>query len=180
MTVHYRKCKTPEDFAAYSVYFIRNRKAFNPRYGLNDALSHLLGYVDHAQILLVYNADERLVGYGHYDYVDEDLTFDLQGDTVFIHAAILSPDYRRGRFFYEGLIRLFQLIAEEAHNVQHVRFAAEADHRYLNRLYSKFAAVVGQREGLHGMDNIYGVSFKEMLRYLRLEEMTSIEGHANI
>lgn len=168
MTVSFRLCTADEDYAAYCQYFIQHRKQFHASYMLGDAIAHLIGYLQEARIVLVLNDMEQIVGAGHYMIIDEEQQFDESGTTAFIPTTILSPGYRQSRVFYTGLREFVRIILADASQVNKLRFEAQSDNDYLNRLYSKFASPIGEQEGPFGNMVIYSTDVEPLKAYLRL------------
>ncbi|WP_339207024.1 GNAT family N-acetyltransferase [Paenibacillus sp. FSL K6-3182] len=170
MFAHYRKCQSDEDYAQFTLYFIRNRKEFSRQFSLGDALFHVLESIHDSEILLIFDKNEQLIGWGHYRYVNAKYEYDPEGDIVFINSVIVLPSYRSSSLFSQGFRYMLNQIAAENSSVKFVQFHAQIDNAYLNRLYSKFSSVIRQREGYYGMENVYSVDFGQLHDYLSAKQ----------
>lgn len=171
MTVHFRKCISDEDYVQYTLYLIRNRAQFNNQYGLLDILVHTMDQLEYSHIILIEDSDcdGKLIGWGNYRYVNDDHQVDPDGEIAFVDSTIIAPEYRGSRVFLKGFRFLVKQISEENSRVKLFRFYARTENVYLNRLYSKFANMIGQHESDYGTENIYSVEFDQLLRYLNLK-----------
>lgn len=170
MSVHFRNCIRDEDYVQFTLFFIRNRQSFDSQFTLGDAIYHILDTIDRAKILLILDKAEQLVGWGHYQYATPDQEPDNKGEIVFINSVMLLPEMRGSRVFIQGFRCLVQQIIEENPHVKQFQFYAQSENLYLNRLYSKFADVIGEREGLYGSEHIYSAAIPQLTHYLRLEK----------
>lgn len=165
MYSHLRRCESDEDYAQFTLFFLRHRADFNPTFTLADALHHIVGTIDSTHILLVINTQNQVMGWSYYRFIDADGNPDAEGETVFVDSIIIAEELRRSRTFYQGFRDMVQQVARENSHVQSMQFHAETDNAYLNRLYSKFASVIDQTEGFFSSENIYAADFNELYRY---------------
>ncbi|MNK32227.1 hypothetical protein D3C87_506840 [compost metagenome] len=168
MLAHYRNCQNDEDYAQFTLYFIRNRKDFNRQFSLSDALVHVLESIPNSRIILITDKTGTMIGWGHYRYLNTENEFDPEGEIVFVNSVIVHPSYRSSRVFIQGFRYLVQQIVAENCNTKYLQFCTQIDNTYLNRLYAKFSRVIGQREGYHGVENVYSSDFGQLLQYLKL------------
>ena len=168
MPIRFRWCRSDEDYARFTVFYIRNRHLFHEHFSLVESLCHILQTITDTEIMLIEDEQEGIVGWGHYGTVDCGYEPDPEGSILFMHSIIVAPESRSHRLFWHGFRALVSQVAEDQPQVREFRFLALRDNAYLNRLYSKFARVTGQREGMHGDENIYVTGFEELKRYLRL------------
>ncbi|WP_028552093.1 hypothetical protein [Paenibacillus sp. UNC451MF] len=166
MLVRFRRCEGDEDLARFTLYFIQNRKDFSNDFTLNDTIIHVLEYVRDSHIIMIEDDRQHMIGWGHYCYVDENNEKKPDGEIAFVYSVILKEACRSSRIFWQGFHHMVNQIAEENSNVRHFRFHARQNNTYLNRLYSKFARIIGSREGEYGVDNVYSTEISELLRYL--------------
>ncbi|MDR7317507.1 GNAT family N-acetyltransferase [Brevibacillus nitrificans] len=162
----FRKCTSDEDYAKFTLYFIRHRREFHPFFTLYDTLSHIFETLPHARIILVEDLKDNIIGWGHYQYDNTDYQDEPQGEIVLVNSVILDQKFRSSRLFIHGFRYLANQIAEENPSVKLFQFSAREDHPYLNRLYSKFAKSIGKRKGYVGTENIYSTEFDSLLSYL--------------
>lgn len=163
---HYRVCRTEEDFVQFTLFFIRHRKDFSANYSLADVLMHTLETIPTSHIFLTLDGNNKIVAWGVYRYTDADYEPHPEGEIVFVDSAVIAEQHRSSRLFLNGLLHMVRHIAEENDNVRTFQFFALQDHAYLTRLYSKFATIVGQREGSHGMENIFSSNLHNILNYV--------------
>ncbi|QJD85615.1 GNAT family N-acetyltransferase [Cohnella herbarum] len=166
MLAHYRNCQSDEDYAQFTLYFIRNRKDFNRQFSLADALVHVLESIPNSCIILITDKIGAMIGWGHYRYLNSENEFDPAGEIVFVNSVIVHPSYRGGRLFIQGFRYMVQQIVSENGAVKYFQFCAQIDNLYLNRLYAKFSRVIGQREGYYGIENVYSADIGQLLQYL--------------
>jgi len=169
MTAHFRRCLTEDDYVQFTRFFIENRLDFSATFTLNNTLLHILQTIRDSQIILVVDERDKAVGWAHYQYFTAAYQLDPHGELAFINSTILAKEYRRsGRLFLNGFRYLAKQIGEENPHVNQVQFCAQSENAYLNRLYAKFANVIGQREGDHGLENIYASEYNQLLSYLSI------------
>ncbi|MFT9849464.1 GNAT family N-acetyltransferase [Aneurinibacillus sp. REN35] len=167
MSAQLRRCVSDEDYAQFTLFFIRHRTDFDRRFSLSDTIFHILESIHDSHIVLIEDTNSNMIGWGHYKYVTPDYQPDPQGEIAFINSVIITKEYRSSRLFFHGFGELVGQIAEENSHVKQLHFYAQIENAYLNRLYSKFASVIGQHEGYHGTENIYAADFKKLVHYLR-------------
>lgn len=166
MQAHYRLCQSDEDYAQFTLFFIRHRKDFSHQFSLADALMHTLLTIDISRILLILDEMNQTIGWMHYRYVAADYEPHPTGEIAFVDSVIMTEEYRSSRLFVRGFRHLVHHIAIENPLVSKFQFYTLQDHSYLNRLYAKFASIIGQREGYHGIENIFSANFPILLQYL--------------
>jgi len=175
MPATFRKCVSPEDYAQFTVYFIRNRQDFSVEFTLCDTLFHILDSIDQSHILLIFDPMNTVIGWGHYRYVNKEHQHDPAGEIVFVESVIVSKEYRSTRMFVTGLCYVVNQIARENTHVKLFQFRAQEQNVYLNRLYSKFSQVSGQHEGNYGIENIYSSEFHQLQSYLNRVNKAQIQ-----
>ena len=163
---HFRICTTDEDLAEYALFFIRNRSDFSRDFTLIDTLMHILATAGNAYIHLILDDNETTIGWVSYRYLNERGQEQQGGEIAFIDSVIMLKTYRSSRTFLRGFRYLANHMAQENSHVRKFQFNALADHAYLTRLYSKFAVIIGERDGYHGKENIFSADFPELLLYL--------------
>lgn len=166
MRATFRNCVSAEDYAQFTLYFIRNRQDFSVEFTLCDTLFHIIDSIDQSQIILIFDPMNTVIGWGHYRYVNTQNQHDPAGEIVFVESVIVSKEYRSTRLFVTGLCYLVNQIARENTHVRLLQFRAQEQNVYLNRLYSKFAQISGQHEGNYGMENLYSSEFQRLQSYL--------------
>lgn len=171
MYSHSRLCESDEDYAQFSLFFIRHRKDFNSQFSLYNSLEHLLETMDFSQSILSYNTKGELICCAHYWYTNEGLEPDPKGRAVFIDFVLISKEVRSSRVFFDGFRDLANLIAEDNRGVKQMLFHAQAENAYLNRLYSKFAIPIGEHEGYNGAEIKYASDLTSLLHYLNRIKM---------
>ncbi|GBF77859.1 hypothetical protein PA598K_06436 [Paenibacillus sp. 598K] len=167
MTIRFTWCRSDADYARYVLYYIRNRQLFSDKMNLLDALTDVLTSIQDTRILLIL-AEDDVIGWGQFGVVDEAYRPDAGGTIMFMHSTIVDPAHRSNGLFLRGFRELLISVGEELPQLREFHFFAQRDNAYLNRLYRKFARVVGQREGMHGEENIYATGIDELKQYLRL------------
>lgn len=171
MPVQLRRCESDEDYARFTLHFIRNRTEFSSRFLLMDALEYVMHSFQQSHTLLLEGEDGKLCGWVQYRYIEEEeenAPPGSRGDIAFVESVAINPEHRRSRAFFKGFRDLVGRIACENGRVKAVHFHALADNAYLNRLYAKFARPIGEREGYGGTENVYAADINRLLRYLRL------------
>lgn len=159
-------CESDEDYARFTLYFIRHRAEFYKGFPLGDALIHILRSIEHSSVLLFEDAKNNLNGCVHYQYINANRQIDPEGEIAFVHFVVISKEHRGSRAFFEGFRAMVNQIAAENPRVKSLHFHALADNAYLNRLYSKFARTIGKCEDRNGKHNIYAAPLVPLLRYL--------------
>ncbi|MFS0725579.1 GNAT family N-acetyltransferase [Paenibacillus sp. 1P07SE] len=167
MAIRFTWCRSDADYARYVLYYIRNRHLFSERMNLLDTLFHVLTSLQETRILLILSEDD-LIGWGQFGIVGESYRPDPEGTIMFMHSTVVDPAFRSNGLFLRGFRELIDSVAGETPQIREFHFFAQRDNAYLNRLYGKFARVIGQREGLHGEENIFATGMDELKRYLRL------------
>ncbi|WP_400164410.1 GNAT family N-acetyltransferase [Brevibacillus sp. TJ4] len=167
MLPRFRSCTTDADLAQFTLAFIRQRSDFNSLFRLVDVLAMMLETLPDSLVILLEDEAGRTIGWIHYQYLNEELLPDPRGEVAFINSVILAEPYRSSRTFFHGFRRLAAHIREENSAVKEVRFFAQTENAYLNRLYAKFASIVEHRDGYHGPEHVYATDFSRLLSYLR-------------
>ncbi len=167
MSEQYRICRSDDDYARYAQFYIRHYPHFSKGYTLVDALMHMLESMQHARIMLIEDESGQVISWGHYRFCNAEGEPNPSGTTVFIDSVVVDPARRSNRLFVRGFRQLLQCIEEDNPAVQNITFNALADNAYLNRLYGKFAAVSGERSGMHGPERSYAASFAAVKRYMQ-------------
>jgi len=170
MTAHFRRCSGDQDLVKFTLFFIHNRLEFNRRFTLIDSIYHVLENIHDSQIILVVDPQDQMIGWGHYQYVTKEHLPDPQGEVVFIFSAIIKQEFRSSRLFLQGFRYLVEQIEAENSQVKQVRFFVQSGNTYLNRLYAKFASIVGERDGDHGHEYIYATDFAQLRDYLAMKK----------
>ncbi|MGG1634139.1 GNAT family N-acetyltransferase [Paenibacillus sp. NRS-1760] len=166
MLAQYRVCKNDADLAQYALYFIRHRTDFSSKFSLPDSLYHILQSLQQSKVMLILSLEGDTIGWAHYRYLSTEYEPVREGEIAFVDSVIINDAYRSGRLFINGFRFLANHIAAENPKVRTFEFHALASHAYLNRLYSKFATIVGQRDGYHEIENAYSTDFNQLLHYL--------------
>lgn len=167
MLARFRSCTTDADLAQFTLAFIRQRSDFNSLFRLVDVLALMLESLPDSRVILVEDEADRTIGWIHYQYLNAELLPDPRGGVAFINSVIIAEPYRSSRTFFHGFRHLAARIRAENSEVKEVRFFAQIDNAYLNRLYAKFARIVEQRDGYHGPEHVYATDFSKLLSYLR-------------
>lgn len=162
---------TDEQKAQFSAFFVRYREHFSRDMLLDEALLHLLNYLEQSSIILTYNERDQVIGALNYwrtaDETGEDeFAYDADGRLVYLSSALIAPEERSSRVFMHGFRDWINEMHKQAPELHTVIFTARADMAYINQLYRKFARHCGHREGLHGMENIYKANFTELHHFL--------------
>ncbi|MCC8435156.1 GNAT family N-acetyltransferase [Brevibacillus sp. M2.1A] len=169
MHVQFRKCTSDHDFAQFTLFFMRNRLEFSRMFSLSDTLAHILTFLPDSHLILIEGERGKLVGWGHYQYMTAERQPDPEGEICYIHSVIVEEKYRKSRVFLKGFRYLIRQVQTENAQVKQVTFCADAEHAYLNRLYSKFAQVAGEQEGYYGQENIYMSEINQLASYLGMD-----------
>lgn len=164
---HASRCMEDADYARFTRFYLSNSEELDRDYTLHDALLNLMHTLPDSHIMLFDNDEGELIGFIQYQYGEDP---DSAGVTLTIDAAILASAYRGSRVFFAGFREFLELILRGKPDVKLVQFYALADHRYLNRLYSKFARPCGVRQSSHRDvdENRYVQSMEQLLQYFRL------------
>jgi len=170
MTAHFRRCSGDQDLVKFTLFFIHNRLEFNRQFTLIDAIYHVLENIQDSQIILVVDPQDNVIGWGHYQYVTKEHQPDPHGEVVFIFSAIIKQEFRSSRLFLQGFRYMVEQIEAENSQVKEVRFFVQSENTYLNRLYAKFASIVGERDGDHGHEHIYATDFAQLRDYLAMKK----------
>ncbi|MCP1309984.1 GNAT family N-acetyltransferase [Paenibacillus tyrfis] len=166
MLAEYRVCRSDEDYAQYALFFIRHRQDFSRHFSLADALMHTLETIQTSTIVLVIDKKGQTIGWAHYRYMTPDGEAHPEGEIAFVDSAITTEAHRSSRLFVEGFRHLVHHMAAENRGIRVFQFHALADNAYLTRLYSKFARIIGRREGYHGTENLFSADFAALLHYV--------------
>ncbi|MGO0063838.1 GNAT family N-acetyltransferase [Brevibacillus fluminis] len=166
MALHFRRCLTDEDRAKYVLYFIRNRADFHSGCSLADALMHILHAIHDSHIIMIEDDCGGMAGWGHYRYITDNPETESKEKIAFVESVMLEKAYRSSRQFLIGFRFLINQIADESPDVDTFQFYAREDHAYLNRLYGKFAQVIGKREGYFGSETLFSAKFACLREYL--------------
>ncbi|MGO4548407.1 GNAT family N-acetyltransferase [Paenibacillus sp. 2TAB23] len=166
MSAQFHVCQNDADRAEFVRYFIKNRNEFNRQFTLADTLLHILQSLHQSRIMLIKNGQGHTVGWMFFKYVDRHYETNPQGEIVFIDSAIMNASYRGGRLFFRGFRLMANYIQIDNPNVKQFEFRALESDAYLNKLYGKFASVIGQSEGNYGLENIFSTDFTQLLRLL--------------
>ncbi|WP_169085701.1 GNAT family N-acetyltransferase [Paenibacillus sp. PL91] len=159
-------CRTDADFARYALFFIKNRQDFRNNITLADALINIMHTLPESSIMLILDSNNQTIGWGNFRYVSSDYEPNPNGEIAFVDSVIIEEKYRSSKLFLDGFHRLIQHIANDNQRVQWMEFNVLASHRYLNRLYSKFALKIGEYDGAYERENRYRGNFQEIKKYL--------------
>jgi len=170
MSVHFRRCIHDQDLVQFTLFFIQNRLDFSRRFTLVDAVYHILDNIQNSQIVLVVDSQDKMVGWAHYQYVTKEHEPDPHGEIAYIYSVILKQEYRSSRVFLQGFRYLVEQIRAENSQVKRVQFFAQSENAYLNRLYAKFATIIGEREGDHGHEYMYAADFTKLCDFLWMKK----------
>lgn len=121
--------------------------------------------IDQTMILLVTNKDEKPIAAVSYSYGTRENQFE-DSDVVFIDCVLLEKELQGSLVFARCFLEMIKLISVEHPNTKEVRFYAYQHHHYLQRLYRKFARVVGEQESVFGIQDIFSVDFHELHQFL--------------
>lgn len=102
MLVQFRSCNSDLDYAQFTLFFLQNRHAFSPSFSLADSLIHLLGFLSDSQVILIEEGSTKVIGWGHYQFMNAEREAAPDGETAFIHSVFVSLDYRSSRVFLRG------------------------------------------------------------------------------
>ncbi|WP_231955994.1 GNAT family N-acetyltransferase [Aneurinibacillus soli] len=127
---------------------------------------HTLETIGASHIILVLDQMDNTIAWMNYGYVTKDYEPHPDGEIAFVDSVIMTETHRGSRLFVKGFHYLVNHINEENRHVRTFQFYALADNTYLTKLYSKFADIIGQRDGYHGRENIFSADFPRLLRYL--------------
>lgn len=165
MYAYLKHCESDKDYAQFTLFFIRNRTDFHSKLSVQDVLQRVLENIENSQILLAYDSTQSPIAWVQYWYTDEEQGLSSDEVNLFIDSLFIEKKNRSTRTFFKLFSELFNQIAEENKQIKDVRFCALANNKYVNRLYSKFATIVGERESYLGTDNIYSANFKQLLHF---------------
>ena len=163
MYAYLKHCESDKEYAQFTLFFIRNRTDFHSELSVRDVLHRILENIEHSHILLAYDSTQSPIAWVQYWYTDEEQEPSSDEENLFIDSLFIDKKNRSTRTFFKLFSELFNQIAEENKQIKDVRFCALANNKYVNRLYSKFATIIGQRESYRGTDNIYSTDFKQLL-----------------
>lgn len=166
MAIVFHVCQNDKDRADYTRYFIKHRAEFNSSFSLGETLLHILQTLGQSHIMIIRNEQEQIIGWMHFNYLNSDYQPDRHGAIAFVDSAIVDEKYRSSRLFLKGLRQLTRHMAAENPHLNRFEFRTPASNRYLNRLYAKFATVIGQIEGYQEIENVYSTHFSHLLLYL--------------
>jgi len=86
-------------------------------------------------------------------------------EVLFLYVGAILPQYRLTRMFHQGL--LFTLQMHKGGRVQEIRLQADAENRYTNKLYGRFAQPIAKGKSPRGVSVItYGGSLDDAIAYL--------------
>jgi len=162
----YRVCRTDDDFAKFAHFFIRHRKAFSDRFSLVNAILHMLYTIEESRIMIIESEADQTIGAMLYRYQTADGNPDPDGDTAFVDSVVLIAALRSSRMFVRGFRHLVRHMLTENPKVQTFQFCAMQSNVYLTRLYSKFASIIGEKEGEFGMEHIFSADIRALAQYL--------------
>jgi len=154
--------------AKFSAMFITYREHFSKQMSLEEALIYLLTNLEQSSIVLSFNEHQQVIAAMNYWLTsDDEFTYDANGGCLYISSVIIHPEQRSSRVFMQGFRDSINYIDQHVLPKPHtVAFAAQDSNPYVNKLYRKFATFSGQREGFHGLENIYKVNFNDLKYFL--------------
>jgi hypothetical protein len=167
MNERYLMCEDDMDYARYSQFFIRHYFDFSKSFTLSDAIMHTLETIAQARIMLILDEHDQVIAWAHYRFIDEAGGADSAGAIAFVDSVIIARAHRSSRLFLRSFRQMLQFMLQDNPNAHNIRFTALADNVYLNRLYSKFAEPLGQREGAHGVEQVYAAKIPNVTSYLQ-------------
>ncbi|URN94809.1 MAG: hypothetical protein NAG76_00680 [Candidatus Pristimantibacillus lignocellulolyticus] len=167
MYAYSKLCETDEEYALFSKFFIQYREHFSKDFILEDALIHLISYLEYSSVIMSYNTKQQLIACAQYWIIGEDdINYEANGRTVYISSAIIIPYARSTRVFICGFRDLINHIAMHQPHIRNIRFSAQVDNQYLNTLYRKFAIFINTEEGAYGVENRYEVPLLQLQSFL--------------
>lgn len=157
-------CASDDDFAQAGLFLLRHMRDVHPSFSTLDTVALLYQYITEGRIVLVRDGGET-VGLGAYYHGTREA--DVENKAVaLIDLALSARAYRGSRVFVEGFGFTVRTIAERHPEVREIRLAAQSANRYLNRLYAKFAAPCGTRNGAWGEETLYAGSVADIASML--------------
>lgn len=157
-------CASDDDFARAGLFLLRHMRDVHPSFSTLDTVALLYQYITEGRIVLVRDGGET-VGLGAYYHGTREADFENKA-VALIDLALAARAYRGSRVFVEGFGFTVRTIAERHPEVQEIRLAAQSANRYLNRLYAKFAAPCGTRDGAWGEETLYAGSIANIASML--------------
>lgn len=154
MSMHFKVCTTDEDFANVGLFFLQFKRDLHPSFETIDFVSAFYSHVTEAQIIMVTNAEQRVIGMTAF-YIGTKEQEYSDKEIVYVDIAIGDRAYRGTRLFVDGLLFLIEHVTDNHPEVKELRLAALTDNKYLCRLYSKFTASSYQREGIAGEETVF-------------------------
>ncbi|CAI6080000.1 hypothetical protein [Cohnella sp. JJ-181] len=162
--LHCSICATDDDFAQASLFLLEHMRDVHPSFSVMDTVTLVYQYITEGTIVLVKEGGEA-VGLGAYYHGTRDEAYENK-DIALIDLALAARSHRGTRVFLDGLGFTVRSIAERHPEVREVRLAAQTANEYLNRLYAKFAAPTGVREGAWGEETLYSAEVTEITAVL--------------
>ncbi|RUL50343.1 MULTISPECIES: hypothetical protein [Lysinibacillus] len=163
------KCQQEEEYERFVYFLLQNRnmfdEAFGVSYSLFDAIGSLYLILGQENVLLILDEQEEMIGFACYTYGTRENQFEDQ-HIAFVNCAVLKPNYRRSRAFLYYFKQLTKLMKEEKDDIKEFRFYAYRHHNYTQRLYRKFATVIGEIEDQFAIKDIFSVEFSQLCEYL--------------
>ncbi|OKL35310.1 hypothetical protein [Domibacillus mangrovi] len=163
------KCVTEEDYEKFVFFFLHNRHLFDEAFGINYSLFNAIGslylMLGDVNVVLILDEQDEVIGLACYTYGTRENDFEDQ-HIVFVDCGVLKPDYRSSLVFFRYFKQLIQQMKEENDDITEFRFYAYRHHTYTQRLYRKFATVIGETEDQFAVKDIFSVEFSRLAQYL--------------
>ncbi|MGG3801164.1 hypothetical protein [Metabacillus fastidiosus] len=158
------KCVAEEDYEKFTYFFLRNRNEFDDVYPILDTVGSIYTMISETNILLFYDND-KVIAAMSYSYGTRECNFEDK-HIVFIDCSLIENKYRKSYLFIRGFQEVVRHMAEENKDCKEVRFYAYRHHKYIHRLYKKFATVIEEKEGYFGLQDVFSVEFDRLVTYL--------------
>jgi len=165
MKPQYKLCQNDSDFAKASLFIMENKWDLHAGFSTLDMVDLLYSYATEGRILMLTDPEERIIAVAAY-YIGTPEERFTDRDIAFVDLALTDEAYRGTRLFVRGLTILAEVLQQEPHPIQELRFVAHSDNSYLCRLYRKFTTSSTSREGSLGPETVFYVTFQYLTTIL--------------
>lgn len=167
MSFEFRPCELEMDYGAYIKFLIRHHDELNLPYSFAMKLSFLSSPLMMGKAMLVMQEEPYQIvgaagfvyGTGANDYEDRHVCQ--------VEVAFIRKEYRNTCLFARGLQALLEQMKAGNPNVELVQFWVPAEHRGLDKLFSKFAERVGTTGSTGDSLALYQVTYDKLDNYCR-------------
>ncbi|MFF5993253.1 hypothetical protein AAGS61_00705 [Lysinibacillus sp. KU-BSD001] len=158
-------CKKEEDYEKFILFFLRNRNIFSNDYSLLEAVGSLYIMMGETNIVNFINDEGEIIAAICYSYGTRENNFEDK-HIVFVDCAIIEKQYQGSLVFVRYFQQWIKYLEREDEKPEEIQFHAHRHHKYVHRLYNKFAKVIGEAEDQFGIKDVFSVEYDRLVAYL--------------